>query len=60
MTRKLYQSAVIALACLFTGCTATPGTLKKLPIPFVGASKTQLLRTQVEADSFPTAKQAGL
>jgi hypothetical protein len=50
--------AVFAIALNCVGCASTPGPLDKLPIPF--GSRDQALRKQVEADSFPTAKQAGL
>lgn len=52
-----WLTVVVALWC--AGCTSAPGPLKKLPLPF-GNSKEQSLLKQVEADSFPTAKQAGL
>jgi hypothetical protein len=42
------------------GCSSLPGPLKWLPTPFGEGAKTQALRKQAEADSFPTAKQAGL
>jgi hypothetical protein len=56
---QLLWAATIALALCSFGCTSAPGPLKKLSVPF-GNSKDQSLRKQVEADSFPTAKQAGL
>ena len=56
----LYRLSLIALTILCVGCSAAPGPLRKLSIPLIGNSKEQLLRKQVEADSFPTAKQAGL
>jgi hypothetical protein len=58
--RRLYRSTVVALILLCAGCTSASGPLRKLPIPLGGNSKEQTLRKQVEADSFPTAKQAGL
>ena len=56
----LYRLTLIALTLFCTGCSAAPGPLRKLSIPFIGNPKEQALRKQVEADSFPTAKQAGL
>ena len=56
----LHRLTLIALTLFCLGCSAAPGPLKKLSIPFVGNAKEQSLRKQVEADSFPTAKQAGL
>jgi hypothetical protein len=57
MPRRLILIASI-LFCL--GCSAAPGPLKKLSVPLLGNLKEQSLRKQVAADSFPTAKQAGL
>ena len=56
----LHRLTLIALTLFCLGCSAAPGPLKKLSIPLIGNSKEQSLRKQVEADSFPTAKQAGL
>jgi hypothetical protein len=55
--QRLCRSTVITLILLCTGCTSARGVLQKLPIP---DAKQQALRKQVEGDSFPTAKQAGL
>ena len=60
MGRRLCRLTVVVLMLLCVGCASTPGPLRKLAIPFGRGSKDQLLRKQVEADSFPTAKQAGL
>ena len=56
----LHRLTLIALTLLCLGCSASPGPLRKLSLPLIGNSKEQSLRKQVEADSFPTAKQAGL
>jgi hypothetical protein len=58
--RLLCRSTVVALMLFSVGCTAMPGSLKKLSIPLAKNSKDESLRKQVEADSFPSAKQAGL
>jgi hypothetical protein len=60
MGRLLRRLTGVVLMLLCAGCSSTPGPLRKLPIPFGSHSKEQTLRKQVEADSFPTAKQAGL
>ncbi len=44
------RAAIIAMLCLVTGCAGVA--------PFGG--KSSALRKQVEADSFPSAQQAGL
>jgi len=51
---------VIVLTLVCVGCTSISGLPKKLPNPFDQSAKEQSLRKQVDADSFPTAKQAGL
>jgi hypothetical protein len=56
---RLLRLTVVMLVAWSAGCTSTPAPLKKLPLPFAG-HKEQALRKQVEADSFPTAQQAGL
>jgi hypothetical protein len=58
--RLLRKTTAVGLTFLCMGCTALPGPLKKLPTPFGPSAKEQALRKQVEADSFPTARQAGL
>jgi hypothetical protein len=58
--RLLCRMAVVALLLWCLGCASTPGPLRKLPTPFGSHANDQALRKQVEADSFPTAKQAGL
>ncbi len=60
MSRLLCRLTVVVLMLSCVGCSSTPGPLRKLSLPFGGNSKDQSLRKQVEADSFPTAKQAGL
>jgi hypothetical protein len=60
MSRLPRWLTIVALVLCSVGCTAAPGPLKKLPLPFGGGMKEQALRKQVDADSFPTAKQAGL
>ena len=49
--RRLFRLSIIAMTLLSAGCAS---------IPFLGSSKEQTLRKQVEADSFPTAQQAGV
>ena len=49
--RRLSRLVVVVLSLLCAGCAS---------VPFLGNSKEQTLRKQVEADSFPTAGQAGL
>jgi hypothetical protein len=60
MSRRWRRLTVAALTLCCLGCSAAPGPLQKLSFPFGLNSKEQLLRKQVEADSFPSAKQAGL
>jgi hypothetical protein len=52
VARRAFKVVTVGLVLLSTGCSS-------LPVPLFG-SKEQVLRKQVEADSFPTAKQAGL
>jgi hypothetical protein len=56
MERLLRQLVLIVLAFSFTGCAALG--LSKLP--FAKNSQDESLRQKVEADSFPSAQQAGL
>ena len=58
--RRLCRLAVVVSMVFSVGCAAVPGRLARLPIPFGKHSRDQALRKQVEADSFPTAQQAGL
>ena len=53
--RRLCRLAVIVPMLLCMGCASG-----RLPLPFGRHSSDQALRKQVETDSFPTAKQAGL
>ena len=57
---RLWCAAMLGAVLLAAGCSALPGPLKKLPGPFGRNSADESLRKQAEADSFPTAKQAGL
>ena len=57
MGRLLCRMTIIALMLLCAGCGSTP--LKRWSL-FGESSKDRALREQVEADSFPSAKQAGL
>lgn len=50
---------VLTATMLLAGCTSVPGPLRKLPV-FRNKAEEQTLRKQVEADKFPSAKQAGL
>jgi hypothetical protein len=54
------RAAMLGVVLLAAGCSALPGPLKRLPGPFSRKSADESLRKQAEADSFPTAKQAGL
>jgi len=56
----LLYAAMLGVVLLAAGCSLLPGPLKKLPGPFGRNSADESLRKQAEADSFPTAKQAGL
>jgi len=58
--RLLCRLTTAALVLFAVVCTTLPGPLKWLPAPFGESAKNQALRKQAEADSFPTAKQAGL
>jgi hypothetical protein len=49
MGRRLCRLTLVALMLLCAGCSV-----------FGKSAKEQSLRKQVEADSFPSAKQAGL
>ena len=53
-------AAMLGAVLLAAGCSLLPGPLKKLPGPLGRNSADESLRKQAEADSFPTAKQAGL
>ena len=57
---RLLCGAMLGVVLLAAGCSALPGPLKRLPGPFSRKSADESLRKQAEADSFPTAKQAGL
>ena len=57
---RLLCAAMLGTVLLATGCSLLPGPLKKLSGPLGRNSSDESLRKQAEADSFPTAKQAGL
>ena len=57
---RLLCAAMLGAVLLATGCSLLPEPLKKLPGPLGRNSSDESLRKQAEADSFPTAKQAGL
>ena len=56
----LRRLTVAVLMFLCAGCNATPARVQKLVPPVGQGSKDQTLRKQVDGDSFPTARQAGL
>jgi hypothetical protein len=53
-----FAAVVLMLFCVGCGSASTP--LQSLPNPLGRSSKDESLNKQVQADSFPTAKQAGL
>jgi hypothetical protein len=60
--RRLLTSALLA-ACLGlpnTGCSSLPGHIGGLPAKIGLRSKDAELRAKVQADKFPTAKEAGI
>ncbi len=57
MGRLLCRLMVVALMLLMAGCDSAP---KKRWSLLGESGKDRQLREQVEADSFPSAKQAGL
>jgi hypothetical protein len=59
MSRLLRCISLSVLLLSWAGC-ASPGSDTGLSVPFVKKSQDETLRKQVEADSFPTAQQAGL
>jgi hypothetical protein len=59
MGRRLCCFTLIALTLWAVGCHSAPGRLRNLSLLPEGA-KDRSLRKQVEADSFPSAKQVGL
>jgi hypothetical protein len=59
MGRLLRRVTLVVLMLSCAGCAAS-GPSKGPSIPFVKNSGDEALRKQVAADSFPTAKQAGL
>jgi hypothetical protein len=58
MERVLHCLLIVLLLLSCAGCASGP--VKNLSLPFGRSSDDKALRKQVEADSFPTAKQAGL
>jgi len=58
--RLLGRLPVLVLTLVCVGCTSTSVLSKKVPTSFGQSAKEQALRKQVDSDSFPTAKQAGL
>ena len=52
------SAAVLLMFCL--GCNATSKPLSSLPNPFGPSANDEALHKRVQADSFPTARQAGL
>jgi hypothetical protein len=59
MSRLLRCLAVVATLLVCVGCGAL-GSSKGSSLPFGKHSQDESLRKQVEADSFPTATQAGV
>ncbi len=59
VSRLLCAAMAVALTVVLLGCSAAPAPLKKMN-PFGQSAQEESLRKQVEADPFPTAKQAGL
>jgi len=59
---RLFTSALLAawLGLSNTGCSSMPGTIAKVPSKIGLRSKDAELRAKVQADKFPTAKEAGL
>jgi hypothetical protein len=58
--RLLCRFGAVGLMLLGVGCSSASKPLQSLPNPFGPGAKDELLHKQVQADSFPTAKQAGL
>ncbi len=56
--RALY-GAMVVLTLFLAGC-ASQGSTGGVFNPFAKSARDESLRKQVEADSFPTAQQAGL
>jgi hypothetical protein len=50
-------AALLMLCCV--GCSTASTPLQSLPNPFGQNAKDDALHKQVDADQFPTAKQAG-
>jgi hypothetical protein len=59
MGRRLFCSTLVVALLLSFGCSSAPRPIKRLAA-FGENSKDKSLRKQVEADSFPSAKQAGV
>jgi len=59
MGRLSCSIILAAIAFSAPGCAA-PEASKGLPIPLFSGGRDASLRKQVDADSFPTAKQAGV
>lgn len=58
--RLLCRFTAVALMLCCVGCSSASKPLQSLPNPFSSNSKDESLHKQVDADKFPTAKQAGL
>lgn len=58
----LFTSVLLAagLAAFVTGCTSMPKPVRNLPAKIGLRSQEAELRAKVEADKFPTAKEAGI
>jgi hypothetical protein len=62
LLRRLSKLALLAmcLVAISAGCSVLPGPVLKLPSKIGVKSQEAELRAKVEADKFPTAKEAGL
>jgi len=60
--RRLLALFLLAacLVLLNAGCTVMPEAMRNLPAKIGLRSKEAELRAKIEADKFPTAKQAGI
>jgi hypothetical protein len=56
----LWRIFVVLAVLLSAGCSSSAGPTKKQSSPWFESAKDRSLRKQVEADSFPSANQAGL
>ncbi|MBU4273378.1 MAG: hypothetical protein KKA28_16085 [Planctomycetes bacterium] len=57
---RLMAACLVWVVLSTAGCATTSKLMRKLPGPVGQSARDELLRSEVESDDFPSAKQAGV